>query len=135
MAYSGGFVVILMMTTIPFQMVLAVAGVRRGDVPAMYVFGDSTMDVGNNNYLPGDFPRANRPYYGVDFPVCTPTGRWSNGYTIADFVAKALGLKRSPPAYLSLTPRTCRSIVKGVRGVSYASAGAGILDSTVTLGL
>ena len=58
-----------------------------GKVPAMYVFGDSTVDVGNNNYLPGDFPRADKPYYGVDFPGgARPTGRWSNGYNIADFV-------------------------------------------------
>ena len=59
-------------------------------VPAMYVFGDSTVDVGNNNYLPGDFPRADKPYYGVDFPGgARPTGRWSNGYNIADFVGMA----------------------------------------------
>ena len=58
-----------------------------GKVPAMYVFGDSTVDVGNNNYLPGDFPRADKPYYGVDFPGgARPTGRWSSGYNIADFV-------------------------------------------------
>ena len=69
----------------------AVAGIRPSklvrEVPAMYVFGDSTVDVGNNNYLPGDFPRADKPYYGVDFPGgARPTGRWSNGYNIADFV-------------------------------------------------
>ena len=55
---------------------------------AMYVFGDSTLDVGNNNYLPGaDVPRANKPYYGVDFPGF-PTGRFSNGGNTADFVGK-----------------------------------------------
>ncbi|KAJ1261697.1 hypothetical protein BS78_09G050400 [Paspalum vaginatum] len=101
-------------------------------VPAarLYVFGDSTEDVGNNNYLPGDFPRADRPYYGVDFPGGRSTGRWSNGYNIADFVARCMGFKRSPPAYLSLTPRSSRVVAKGIRGASYASAGAGILDST-----
>ena len=70
----------------------AVAGIRPSklvrQVPAMYVFGDSTLDVGNNNYLPGtNVPRANRPYYGIDLPGSgKPTGRFSNGYNTADFV-------------------------------------------------
>jgi hypothetical protein len=57
-------------------------------VPAIYVFGDSTLDVGNNNYLPGtSVPRALKPFYGVDFPGGPkPTGRFSNGYNIADFI-------------------------------------------------
>jgi hypothetical protein len=53
----------------------------------MYVFGDSTLDVGNNNYLAGpDVPRANTPLYGVDYPGSKPTGRFSNGYHVADFI-------------------------------------------------
>ncbi|KAF8672855.1 hypothetical protein HU200_049193 [Digitaria exilis] len=102
-------------------MALAVAGRPT----AVYVFGDSILDVGNNNHLPGaGVPRADHPYYGVDFPGgARPTGRWSNGYNLADLVAMAMGFKRSPPAYLRL-------VVRGLRGVNYASAGAGILDST-----
>uniref|UniRef100_A0A0E0IHS8 GDSL esterase/lipase n=1 Tax=Oryza nivara TaxID=4536 RepID=A0A0E0IHS8_ORYNI len=101
-------------------------------VPAVFVFGDSTMDVGNNNYLSGEIvPRADKPYYGVDYPTSRPTGRFSNGYNVADFIAKALGFNESPPAYLSLAPRSNSLVVAAVsRGVSYASAGAGILDST-----
>uniref|UniRef100_A0ACD5XM29 Uncharacterized protein n=1 Tax=Avena sativa TaxID=4498 RepID=A0ACD5XM29_AVESA len=101
-------------------------------VPAMYVFGDSTLDVGNNNYLPAaNVPRANMPLYGIDYPGSKPTGRFSNGYNVADFIAKKLGLKESPPAYLSLAPRTTPLVITALaQGVSYASAGAGILDST-----
>jgi hypothetical protein len=57
-------------------------------VPAVFVLGDSTLDVGNNNHLPGkDVPRANVPFYGIDFPGGPmPTGRFSNGYNIADFI-------------------------------------------------
>ena len=69
--------------------VAASAGVvRRPVVPAMFVLGDSTLDVGNNNHLPGkDVPRANEPFYGIDFPGgARATGRFSNGYNIADFV-------------------------------------------------
>ncbi|KAL6912156.1 hypothetical protein ACP4OV_000961 [Aristida adscensionis] len=97
-------------------------------VPALYVFGDSTVDVGNNKYLPGN--SAPQLPYGIDFPDSRPTGRFSNGYNVADFVAKLLGFKRSPPAYLSLTPRTSRQIMRGFRGVNYASGGSGILDTT-----
>jgi hypothetical protein len=57
-------------------------------VPAIYVLGDSTLDVGNNNYLLGkSVPNALRPFYGVDFPGGPmPTGRYSNGYNIADYI-------------------------------------------------
>lgn len=66
--------------------VAAGGGGTQRRAAAMYVFGDSTLDVGNNNYLTGaDVPRANRPYYGVDFPGF-PTGRFSNGANTADFV-------------------------------------------------
>ncbi|KAG0516278.1 hypothetical protein BDA96_10G348300 [Sorghum bicolor] len=102
----------------------------------MYVFGDSTLDVGNNNYLPGtNVPRANRPYYGVDFPGGVPTGRFSNGYNTADFIAKCIGFVSSPPPYLSLVapPASSGGLLVPTAltiGVSYASGGAGILDST-----
>jgi hypothetical protein len=67
----------------------AAAGVFK-PLPAMYMFGDSTLDVGNNNYLPGaNVRRANRPYYGVDFPGGVPTGRFSNGYNTADFIGRS----------------------------------------------
>ncbi|RRT71803.1 hypothetical protein GW17_00051440 [Ensete ventricosum] len=59
-------------------------------VPAVYVFGDSTADVGNNNYLPGKDAKADFPHYGVDFPHQTPTGRFSNGYNAIDFLGAYL---------------------------------------------
>lgn len=151
----------------------ASAAAAGGRPPAMFVFGDSTLDVGNNNYLAGpDVPRANKPYYGIDFPGSLPTGRFSNGYNIADylgnyilyiydsfeslfaslpasfslcsnayalheyldaFAAKSMGFASSPPPYLSLAPTSTARLVLTARdsGVSYASGGAGILDSTV----
>ncbi|CAN6206639.1 unnamed protein product [Urochloa humidicola] len=101
-------------------------------VPAMYVFGDSTLDVGNNNHLPGkEVPRADKPYYGIDLPGSgKPTGRFSNGYNVADFIARNLGFEKSPLAYLVLKARNYLIPSAITRGVSYASAGAGILDST-----
>ncbi|CAL5053096.1 unnamed protein product [Urochloa decumbens] len=101
--------------------------------PAMYVFGSSILDVGNNNYLPGAaVGRANRRFNGIDFPASIPTGRFSNGYNIADYVAKNMGFACSPPAYLSLAPNSSGPLVQTAlsSGINYASGGAGILDST-----
>nr|CAD1840760.1 unnamed protein product [Ananas comosus var. bracteatus] len=77
-------------------------GKAKAKAPAVYVFGDSTMDVGNNNYLPGNSSKADFPHYGVDFPRSTPTGRFSNGFNGADFLAKRVGFRRSPP-HISLS--------------------------------
>ncbi|KAF8712079.1 hypothetical protein HU200_028915 [Digitaria exilis] len=113
-----------------FSSTVAATGGARP--PAIFVFGDSTLDVGNNNYLPGSgVPRANMRHYGIDFPGSVATGRFSNGYNIADFLAKNMGFSASPPAYLSLVPSNGRLVQAAVAGgVSYASGGAGILDST-----
>ncbi|CAN6223778.1 unnamed protein product [Urochloa humidicola] len=120
----------LCLIALSLQVVVAEAGVRHRP-PAMYVFGDSILDVGNNNYLPGaGVPRANMPYYGIDFPGRIPTGRFSNGYNTADYIAKSLGFLSSPPPYLSLAPNLNLVPAALTTGVSYASADAGILDST-----
>ncbi|MCD7451684.1 hypothetical protein HAX54_013005, partial [Datura stramonium] len=85
-----------------------------------YVFGDSLTEVGNNNYLPS-LAKSNYPFYGIDYEGGMATGRFTNGRTIA---AK-LGIE-SPPPFLSLGPND-DAILKGV---NYASGGAGILNDT-----
>ncbi|CAL9066615.1 unnamed protein product [Musa banksii] len=94
--------------------------------PAVFVFGDSLVDVGNNNFLPSDAPKVNFPPWGIDYPGRTPTGRFTNGFNYADYVAKAAGLAMSPPPFLSLSNGN-----QMLRGVNFASGGAGILDTTV----
>uniref|UniRef100_A0ACD5Z7X7 Uncharacterized protein n=1 Tax=Avena sativa TaxID=4498 RepID=A0ACD5Z7X7_AVESA len=117
-------------------------------VPAIFVFGDSTADVGNNNYLSGSRARADFPHNGVDFPGGELTGRFSNGFIGADFLAVYMGFSRSPPAYLSLVDgssnssgsseamsNTTKKMVGGtaasMRGANFASGGSGVLDSTM----
>lgn len=96
-------------------------GGRRQLVPAMFVFGDSLIDNGNNNNLPS-LAKANYFPYGIDF-AGGPTGRFSNGYTIVDGIANLLGLP--------LTPAYSEAVGSQVfHGVNYASAAAGILDVT-----
>lgn len=53
---------------------------------AIFILGDSTADVGTNNFLPESKARADFPYYGIDFPKGRPTGRFSNGLNAADFL-------------------------------------------------
>lgn len=51
-------------------------------VPAMFVFGDSLTDPGNNNNLV-TLAKANYYPNGIDFPLGA-TGRYCNGGTMAD---------------------------------------------------
>ncbi|KAL4186987.1 hypothetical protein AMTRI_Chr09g16600 [Amborella trichopoda] len=95
--------------------------------PAVFFFGDSIFDVGNNNYL-DTIAKANIPPYGIDFPGGTPTGRFTNGLNIADFLSMQVGWKRSPPAFLSLARRDFPMRI--FSGVNFASGGAGILNET-----
>ncbi|KAI8567853.1 hypothetical protein RHMOL_Rhmol02G0153900 [Rhododendron molle] len=87
---------------------------------AILVFGDSTVDPGNNNYVQTIFKSNFRPY-GRDFPNHIPTGRFSNGRLVTDFVASYVGIKENVPAYLDQS----LSIGELMTGVSFASAGSG----------
>ncbi|THG09849.1 hypothetical protein TEA_027154 [Camellia sinensis var. sinensis] len=90
-----------------------------------YIFGDSLTEVGNNNFLQYSLAKSNFPYYGIDYPGGRPTGRFTNGRTIGDIISARLGIP-SPPAYLSLSPNDDALL----KGVNYASGGAGILNDT-----
>jgi phospholipase/lecithinase/hemolysin len=54
-------------------------------VPAIYVFGDSLADVGNNNHLV-TLLKADFPHNGIDYPGKKATGRFSNGKNSVDFL-------------------------------------------------
>ncbi|KAJ0508807.1 putative triacylglycerol lipase [Helianthus annuus] len=104
---------------------ISVCKAQPAAAPAIYVFGDSFMDVGNNNYLLLSVVKANFPHNGIDFPNSKPTGRFSNGKNIADFLVKEIGLP-TPPPYLSLVGGATPPIT----GVSFASGGGGILNES-----
>ncbi|XP_062223488.1 GDSL esterase/lipase 7-like [Phragmites australis] len=103
-------------------------------VPALFVIGDSTADVGTNNYL-GTLARADREPYGRDFDTRRPTGRFSNGRIPVDYIAERLGLPFVPP-YLEQNMRMgvgsagLTNIDGMIQGVNYASAAAGIISSS-----
>ncbi|KAI3774254.1 hypothetical protein L1987_48802 [Smallanthus sonchifolius] len=72
--------------------------------PAVFILGDSLLDVGTNNFIFQTIAKAKYPYYGIDFFNSTPSGRFSNGLNMADFIARVVFGESvtSPPAYLSL---------------------------------
>lgn len=63
-----------------------VCSVPRAEARVFFVFGDSLVDNGNNNYL-ATTARADSPPYGIDYPTHRPTGRFSNGYNIPDLIS------------------------------------------------
>jgi hypothetical protein len=60
------------------------------DHVALFIFGDSVVDVGNNNYINTTTDlQANFWPYGESF-FKYPTGRPSNGRLIPDFIGKII---------------------------------------------
>ncbi|EFJ14553.1 hypothetical protein SELMODRAFT_180991 [Selaginella moellendorffii] len=94
---------------------------KNYDVSAVFVFGDSLVDSGNNNNLQS-LAKANFLPYGKDFDTHKPTGRFANGRLVPDFIASRLGLDLAP-AYVSANDNV-------LQGVNFASAGSGLLEST-----
>ncbi|VAI38655.1 unnamed protein product [Triticum turgidum subsp. durum] len=111
---AGGSVVASCTLVIMAFMAVATAA----SVPAVYVFGDSLADVGNNNHLLTVL-KADFSHNGMDYPGGVATGRFSTD---------KLGLATSPP-YLALSSS---SNANYVNGVSFASGGAGVSNGTNT---
>ncbi|CAL9768592.1 unnamed protein product [Musa acuminata subsp. burmannicoides] len=113
--------IMLLMTAI--TILLATRKTEGAQVPAMFVFGDSLVDPGNNNDL---LTVAKANYYpnGIDFAIGT-TGRYCNGGTVVDHLGNLLGLPLIPPFN---SPTTTGSNI--LRGVNYGSAASGILWDT-----
>ncbi|KAG6738384.1 hypothetical protein POTOM_058000 [Populus tomentosa] len=120
-------------TLIGLVVAMATTFVPQAEARAFFVFGDSLVDNGNNNYLVTS-ARADAPPYGIDYPTRLPTGRFSNGLSIPDFIrltrymcyiGQQLGSEPSLP-YLSPELTGERLLV----GANFASAGIGILNDT-----
>lgn len=80
--------VLLLCSWMAFIMAMALAAfsTQADAARAFFVFGDSLVDNGNNNYL-ATTARADSPPYGIDYPTHRPTGRFSNGRNIPDFIS------------------------------------------------
>ncbi|XP_076945413.1 GDSL esterase/lipase At2g23540-like [Bidens hawaiensis] len=107
-----------------FTVAVAADGTDGG---ASYIFGDSLVDAGNNNFLQ-TLSKANIKPNGIDFKPSggQPTGRYTNGRTIGDIVGEELGQQHYAAPYLD--PNTTGEAI--LYGVNYASGGGGIMNAT-----
>ncbi|VAI55132.1 unnamed protein product [Triticum turgidum subsp. durum] len=92
----------------------------RSKISAAFMFGDSTVDPGNNNDRLTE-AKANFPPYGQDFPGGVATGRFSNGKVPGDMLVSRLGIKELLPPYL----RNDLPLSELLTGVVFASGGSG----------
>ncbi|KAF6144352.1 hypothetical protein GIB67_024579 [Kingdonia uniflora] len=112
------------LTLVVVLLVLGTAAITQTEARAFFVFGDSLVDNGNNNYL-ATSARADSYPYGIDYPTHRATGRFSNGKNIPDLISEAIGAEPTLP-YLSPQLTGQRLLV----GANFASAGIGILNDT-----
>ncbi|KAM3359319.1 GDSL esterase/lipase 5 isoform X1 [Capsicum galapagoense] len=91
---------------------------------SLFIFGDSFLDVGNNNYInTSTLDQANFWPYGETY-FKFPTGRFSDGRLVSDFIAEFAKLPLLPPF---LQPGSQHSYYNGA---NFASAGEGALATT-----
>ncbi|KAK4366463.1 hypothetical protein RND71_014343 [Anisodus tanguticus] len=109
---------------IVFVLAFCAMSLYQAEARAFFVFGDSLVDNGNNNYLVTS-ARADSPPYGIDYPTHRPTGRFSNGLNIPDIISEQLGMEPTLP-YLASQLTGHRLLV----GANFASTGVGILNDT-----
>ncbi|CAI9090134.1 OLC1v1024836C2 [Oldenlandia corymbosa var. corymbosa] len=114
---------LIIVPSVFLMMVLMVDGSNK--VPAIIVFGDSSVDSGNNNQI-STVLKSNFEPYGRDFYGGRPTGRFCNGRMSTDFISEAFGLRPFVPAYLD----PGYNITDFAQGVNFASAGTGYDNAT-----
>ncbi|XP_031375372.1 GDSL esterase/lipase 4-like [Punica granatum] len=86
-----------------------------------FIFGDSLLDAGNNQYFNSGTPKSSLPYGETFFK--RPSGRSCDGRIVADFLAEYANLPLIRP-YLE------PGFSNYSDGANFASAGAGILPET-----
>ncbi|XP_006837236.2 GDSL esterase/lipase 6 [Amborella trichopoda] len=101
-----------------------------GQIPAIFTFGNSLFDAGNNHFNKNCSIQADFPPYGRNF-FHHPTGRFTNGRTIADFISELVGLPIQEP-YLEVELKIEMGSIKDYpkTGINFASAGSGLLQET-----
>ncbi|KAJ9128922.1 hypothetical protein P3X46_034329 [Hevea brasiliensis] len=100
----------------------------KHNVTCVLIFGDSSVDPGNNNRLSTSM-KSNFLPYGRDFFNGRPTGRFSNGRLATDFIAEAIGYTKAIPAFLDPNVKA----INLLHGASFASAASGYDDLTANL--
>lgn len=104
-----------------FTMLFLIRNVESANPSKMFVFGDSYADTGNQNK---SMPSWRAPY-GTSFPG-HPSGRYSDGRVLTDFVASYFNLT-SPVSY-ELRNYYYRELM--VYGINFAYGGTGVFDTS-----
>eukprot|EP00250_Pteridium_aquilinum_P021212 c25057_g2_i1 orf=413-1576(+) len=94
----------------------------RSTSPALYVFGASMVDAGQNSVAMPLRQNADFHPYGSDY-FDKPTGRWSNGRNLMDLITEELGF-----GFLSPFLKSCGA--NFTFGVNFASSGSTAQNST-----
>ncbi|GAV83423.1 Lipase_GDSL domain-containing protein [Cephalotus follicularis] len=100
------------------------------NVPAIFTFGDSIFDAGNNHFNNNCTAQADFPPYGSSF-FHRPTGRFTNGRIVADFISQFIGIDLQKPylqARLEILNGSQRDYPSN--GINFASAGSGVIPET-----
>ncbi|CAK7326686.1 unnamed protein product [Dovyalis caffra] len=100
------------------------------NVSSIFIFGDSIFDAGNNHFNKNSSAQADFPPYGSSF-FHHPTGRFTNGRTVADFISQFLGIEFQKPfleAQLAVLNGSRKDYPSN--GINFASAGSGVLQAT-----
>ncbi|CAI0549055.1 unnamed protein product [Linum tenue] len=116
-AATTALIIIILTAAVDILVITASPNQQLPNFTAVIIFGDSTVDTGNNNYLPDAVFRADHRPYGENFPTGQPTGRFSDGKLLPDFFASILGIKQLVPPFLH--PNLSDSDIR--TGVSFAS--------------
>lgn len=113
------FLLLLQLLLLPFYVH------AKSGVTSIIVFGDSSVDTGNNNHI-STIAKSDFEPYGRDFDGGQATGRFCNGRVATDFISEDFGLKPAVPAYLD----PAYKISDFVNGVCFASAATGYDNAT-----
>ncbi|KAM0938492.1 putative sinapine esterase [Dioscorea sansibarensis] len=103
-----------------FTLILLLPSHRQACFTSIFSFGDSLADTGNLLFFLNNTHRVSQLPYGQTF-FHHPTGRFSDGRLVIDFIAEAIGLPLVPP-YLS------GDSLNFEKGVNFAVAGATALN-------
>ncbi|XP_043700184.1 GDSL esterase/lipase 6-like [Telopea speciosissima] len=100
------------------------------NVETIFTFGDSILDAGNNHFIKNCTMQADFPPYGSSF-FHHPTGRFTNGRTVVDFLSEYLGIDLQQP-YLQVEMEVVNGSQKDYpsNGINFASAGSGVFRET-----
>ncbi|KAE8779777.1 GDSL esterase/lipase EXL1 [Hordeum vulgare] len=84
---------VLLVVLAPLSCADAAVGTGKSKISAVFMFGDSLVDPGNNNNRLTE-ARANFPPYGQDFPGGKATGRFSNGRVPGDMLGTDIAITK-----------------------------------------